>query len=130
MIILDTCAFIWMIDCPEQLSPRAKVSIQKHYGSLAVLPISIWEIAIKVNSGGLVIKSGASPFEWYKDALSEYEIKEISLSARILCASAKLPPIHRDPCDRMIIAGAMEYHCPVVTADKTIPLYPEVNVIW
>jgi PIN domain nuclease of toxin-antitoxin system len=41
-----------------------------------------------------------------------------------------LPPVHRDPCDRMIVAAALRHRLAIVTADTTIPRYPQVQAIW
>lgn len=48
----------------------------------------------------------------------------------ILLDTCALPPIHADPCDRLIIATAQEQSLPIVTADTIIPRYPEIRVIW
>lgn len=130
MIILDTCALVWLVDSPSELSANAVESIRKNSGSTAVLPISAWEIALKVRNGGILMRHSLSPYEWYREVLEDYGLVEIPLDAKILCASAKLEFIHRDPCDRMIIAAAIEHRSPVVTADQTFLKYPGVKVIW
>lgn len=130
MIILDTCAFVWLVDSPGNLSRKAIEAIEGQNGALAVLPISAWEIAIKCRQGGILMKKGIHPLEWYNDSVKDYGLHEISLNAGLLCASASLPFIHRDPCDRMIIAAAIGYKCPIITADRIFSKYPELQVIW
>lgn len=130
MIILDTCALVWLIDSPKNLSLKAIAAIERQSNTLAVLPISAWEIAVKSRQGGILMGKKISPVEWYNEAVKDYGLNEISLSASLLCVSANLPMIHRDPCDRMIIAAAIEQKCPVVTADKIFKQYSEIEVIW
>lgn len=130
MIVLDTCALVWLVDSPAELSDNAIEAIRKNSGSTAVLPISAWEIALKVRNGGILMRHSMSPYEWYREVLEDYGLVEIPLDAKILCASAKLEFIHRDPCDRMIIAAAIEHRSPVVTADQTFRKYPGLKVIW
>lgn len=130
MIVLDTCALVWLVDSPADLSDNAIESIRKNSGSTAVLPISAWEIALKVGNGGILMRHGISPYEWYREVLEDYGLTEIPLDAKILCASAKLEFIHRDPCDRMIIAAAIVHRSAVVTADQTFRKYPGLKVIW
>ena len=130
MIILDTCAFVWLIDSPKNLSDKAVRAIEEQSETLAVLPISAWEIALKCGQRGIVISKGRMPLEWYNEAVHNYGIQEIPLTASLLCESAKLPLIHRDPCDRMIIAAAIMHRCPIITADKIFGKYPNLSVIW
>jgi len=62
--------------------------------------------------------------------IDRYGMREIPLDAELLCASVALPWIHRDPCDRMLVAAALRNRMPIITADTTIPTYPGVRVIW
>ena len=59
-----------------------------------------------------------------------YRLAEISVDAAVAARSARLPAIHKDPCDRIIVATAMIHHLPIVTPDTTIPQYPHVKTIW
>lgn len=130
MILLDTCALVWMTNQPSSLSAEASKAIRRSADALAVVPISAWEIAIKCRDGGLRLSGRLTPQEWYAETVRRYGLYEIPLDARVLCESVALPPIHRDPCDRMIIAAAQHHGLPIVTADTTIPRYPDVRVIW
>ena len=130
MIILDTCALVWLVDSPAELSGNAIEAIRKNSDATAVLPISAWEIALKVRNGSILMRHSISPYEWYREVLEDYSLIELPLDAKILCASARLDFIHRDPCDRMIIAAAIEHKSSVVTADQTFWKYPGVKVIW
>ena len=61
-----------------------------------------------------------SPQEWYAEVVRRYGLHEIALDARVLCESVALPPVHRDPCDRMIIAAAKVFD--VEPIPKTVSL--------
>ena len=130
MIILDTCALIWLTNKPDLLSPKAANMIRRKADALAVVPISAWEVALKINNGTLQLHGTLSPLKWYHEVVSRYGICEIPLDAALLCASAGLPLIHRDPCDRMIVAAAITNHAAIITADANIPKYPGVKVVW
>lgn len=130
MILLDTCALVWMTNQPDLLSPKAADAIRRNADAIAVVAISAWEVAIKCRAGGLVLSARYSPQEWYAEAVRRYGLHEIPLDSHVLCESVTLPPIHRDPCDRMIIAAARRHCLPIITADTTMPRYPEVSVIW
>lgn len=128
MIILDTCAFLWLNVDPGRLSAKARRAVA--VGPLAMVAISAWEIAIKVESGKLLLPGTMSPAEFVTMAMAHSDIHELSLDVATLCAAAALPRIHRDPCDRMIIAAAMRHEAPIVTADPLIGQYPGTKVIW
>lgn len=51
-------------------------------------------------------------------------------TAPCICAAVALPPLHRDPCDRMIIAAALSHKLAIITADRVIPTYPGVKTVW
>jgi PIN domain nuclease of toxin-antitoxin system len=90
--------------------------------------ISAFEIVLKNRLGKLVLPLTAE--EWYHKAIEGYAIEEISVSSAIAVKSASLPFIHKDPCDRIIIATASEHKMPIITADKIIARYPGIKVIW
>ena len=130
MIILDTCALMWLVNSPADISIPAATAIRAQARELAVVPISAWEVAVKTANGGLQLPGGVDPFSWYRTARERYGLREIPLSASLLCRAAALPPIHRDPSDPMIIAAAIESRLPVVTADPVFGRYPGVTVVW
>ena len=57
-------------------------------------------------------------------------IREIPVDGRCASLAAALSPIHRDPCDRMVIAAAQLHGMPILTPDAFIASYPGVQVIW
>lgn len=130
MIILDTCALVWLVDSPSNLSGKAIDAIREHSSSLSVVPISAWEIAVKAATGRILMKKTMSPLRWYEESVEEFGLDEIHLDAGLLCASATLPLIHRDPCDRMIIAAAITHQCPVITADRIFKKYKDIRIVW
>jgi PIN domain nuclease of toxin-antitoxin system len=85
-------------------------------------------VAIKAASGRLRLKE--PPARWFHAMLERHELREVPLEAGIACAAAALPPIHRDPVDRVIVALAQALALPVVTSDEHIARYPGVTTIW
>ncbi len=65
----------------------------------------------------------APPREWISEILRHHQIDIIGLNLDICIKATELPPIHRDPCDRFIIAKALIRKIPVVTADKRFARY-------
>lgn len=128
MIILDTCALLWLVIEPERFSERAKSLISTHRAGLAVSAISAFEIAIKARKRKLDL--GVSAGEWWRTALAHHGISSIPVSDEIALASVALPPHHHDPADRIIIATAEAHRAPVITSDAAFKSYGCISVEW
>ncbi len=83
--------------------------------------ISGYEIAIKHQKGKL--KLPALPAHWIEELAQRYVLTELTIDAALCFAAADLPPHHRDPFDRFIIAGAQRLGCSVVTIDPVFARY-------
>jgi PIN domain nuclease of toxin-antitoxin system len=128
MALLDTCTLLWLAADQASLSGPAVAAIRSAKGNLAVCAISAFEIAVKHARKKLVLP--LPPDQWYAKALAAHGIREIPVDGRCALLAAVLPPIHRDPCDRFLIATATLHGLPIVTADANIARYPGVRVIW
>ena len=128
MLLLDTCALLWLSDDQGKLSQVARQLIVRHAGSLFVSAASGFEIARKQSQGKLDLPLPAE--EWYPQAIASHGLAEIPLTGEILIRAAHLPMIHRDPCDRFILATALLKDMTLVTADTVMPQYPGVKVVW
>lgn len=128
MILLDTCALLWLAADQERLSPRAREAIREHAGELFVSSISAFEIAIKARRGK--IEFPMEPGVWFKEVLDHHGLLEISVDGEIAARAVALPPLHNDPCDRFIIATALQHRMAVVTGDPFFAQYEGVRVIW
>lgn len=121
MILLDTCALLWLAAGEHaQLTPKTLQLIDESE-LVCVSAISGFEIAIKAVAGKLVLPS--NPQEWLREIIAFHDIMTLDLSLEICGMSACLPAIHKDPCDRFIIATAMVHHMPVVTKDARFEGY-------
>lgn len=128
MILLDTCAFLWLVTNYRKLSSAAIDAIE-NCDRLGVSPITALEIAIKHRTGKITLPhSDAS--QWYQEVITHWELREEELNSKILIDSALLPMVHKDPFDRIIVATALLQGASIITADETIGRYPDVNVIW
>lgn len=128
MYLLDTHVLLWLADRQEELSPEARAAIAKAAGNLFISSITGFEIAVKAERGGLVLSR--RPGDWIRDALSLHGVVEIPVTCEIGTLAAALPPIHRDPCDRIIIATARIHDLTIITKDTIIPSYPDVRTLW
>jgi len=128
VILLDTCVLIWLADDQDKLSEPARKAMRANVGGLFVSSATAFEISLKWAIGRLKLPGDGEV--WYRDALRLHGLKEIPLDGRCAALAGRLPFLHRDPCDRFIIATAGIHRMPIVTPDPIIRRYPDVRVIW
>jgi PIN domain nuclease of toxin-antitoxin system len=128
MLLFDTHAFVWLASDPKELSLPAKRAIQDNADSLYISSISALEIAILVKRNRLVLP--LEPAEFIDRALKQHRIHEIPVDRSIAIASTVLPDVHNDPFDRIIIATARLNGMSIVSRDRLLRSYPEVEIIW
>jgi PIN domain nuclease of toxin-antitoxin system len=131
MIVLDTHVWLWWLHDPAKLSPAAEKLIQQEQasGALILSSISVWEVAIKVQSGKLAIPLDIH--RWYELAKSYPATVIEPLSPIDAIASTQLPgDFHKDPADRIIVSLARRLAVPLVTCDTKILDYPHVITVW
>ena len=125
MIILDTCALLWLAAGVDRISDGVRRRIDEE-AIVAVSAISAFEVGLKYRTGKLVLPVPPGP--WWYGATKHHRLDVIPVSDEINLKATELPPVHRDPADRFIIATALVRSAPVVTADERFSRYG-VNVI-
>ncbi|MFH1983487.1 MAG: type II toxin-antitoxin system VapC family toxin [Pseudomonadota bacterium] len=124
-MLLDTCALIWLATGSDRLSSQALERIATA-GAAYVSSISGFEVAHTADRGKIQLP--LPPRHWYQRALSQHALTEIPIDGDIAALSVGLPKIHKDPCDRFIIATAKRHGLTIVTADRLFLRY-DVPVI-
>ena len=119
-LLLDTHVFIWTLDDDPKLSAAAWSMIETA-DAVYVSSASIWEAAIKYQLG----KINVAP-ERLLEAVTPSGFLELAVNSRHAAAVAHLPPIHRDPFDRLLIAQAISEPLHFLTADSQLPQYSEL----
>lgn len=116
-LLLDTHAFLWWLSDDPALGAEVRKMIGEPRNQVLVSAASIWEISIKQAKGML---EAPEDFE----ALVEDEgFTKLPISLFHGQQAGKLPEIHRDPFDRMLIAQAQAEGLELITADGVIPQY-------
>lgn len=88
---------------------------------VAVSAASLWEIAVKQALGKLRLPALAR--DWLPGELERSGFTPLSITARHALSAGALPPHHRDPFDRMLVAQALEESLTLVTSDATLAVY-------
>jgi PIN domain nuclease of toxin-antitoxin system len=121
--LLDTHALLWSVGDDRQLSPTVHELLKSGEVATYVSAASIWEVAIKQAAGRL--RAPANLLE----EVARASFIELGISFAHAQAAGALPPHHRDPFDRMIVAQARSEGFTVITRDPRIAAY-DVSVLW
>lgn len=124
-ILIDTQAFIWMMNASNRLSVAALHSITLPNVQLCVSIATPWEMAIKVSIGKLRLGKPIQEIVEKYGTLLHF----LPIQAHHLAIVETLPLHHRDPFDRIIIAQAIAENIPVVSSDAAFDDY-SVQRIW
>ena len=127
-LLFDTHTFIWWSCNPEKLPPNLLSILIKPANTLYLSTASTWEIQIKIGIGKLSFKE-----DWAKIVAREIEtnsIQILQINLEHTFALKKLPPIHKDPFDRMLIAQVLTENFTIATNDSLIQQYPGIQTIW
>ncbi|NLD91743.1 MAG: type II toxin-antitoxin system VapC family toxin [Fibrobacter sp.] len=119
-LILDTCAILWLASEAKEISKDTLFKIDSAE-LVMISPISIWEISLKVEKGGIVLPIEIN--EWVERVIENHNLIVVPLDTKVMICSCKLPWYHNDPADRFIIATAIQENATVVTADKRFKDY-------
>jgi PIN domain nuclease of toxin-antitoxin system len=125
-LLLDTHTLIWFFNGDLLLSEKAKQSILEIQNRKFVSIVSVWEIAIKISLNKLAFGGKTKGF---LDLINSNGFELLSVDKNYILELEKLPFIHRDPFDRLLIATAVAEKMHIVTTDTNIQKY-SVNYIW
>ena len=121
-ILLDTCDFLWLIAGDSSLPQKTTQAVRDPQNEVFLSAASLWEILIKNERGKLPMPEPPSKFIPEQRALHGIESLAIEESSVKLLAT--LPPIHRDPFDRIIICQAIDKGMRLASSDPVIAQYP------
>ena len=117
-LLLDTHALLWALAHPGELTAEARRRLQDPSNTVFVSVASAWEMEIKRALGKLDAPADLS------EQLQRQRFTELPVRLRHTQALRGLPPLHRDPFDRLLVAQALADDLVVVTRDARIRAYP------
>ena len=125
-ILLDTHIFLWFISGDTQLSADLRDAIRNPDNEVYLSAISVWEILVKYQLGKLPLPE--HPETYLPKQRDLHQILSLALDESTVIQLAKLPPLHRDPFDRMLICQALQNGLTIATVDAAVRAY-SVNTI-
>lgn len=121
-ILLDTHIFLWFISGDTRLSTNVRDEICNLNYEVYLSIISIWEAMVKYQLGKLPLPE--HPETYLPKQRDLHQIASLVLDESSVVQLAKLPPLHRDPFDRMLLCQAMHNNLIIATVDAAIQSYP------
>ncbi len=128
MLLLDTHTFIWLSSDRSLLSKKVLDMIETETEGLFISAITATEIGLLAAADR--INTFGSCEDFLFGNIKRFGIHHVPVDVEIGLASTQLPPIHRDPFDRIIIATAHLHSMTILTKDRIIPTYPKVKAVW
>jgi PIN domain nuclease of toxin-antitoxin system len=126
-LLLDTCAFLWIATDDPHLSARARQLFSDPSNEAYLSSVSAWEIGVKHRLGRLPLP--APPDRLVPEMRAAHGIVGLPLDEESALHQARLPELHRDPFDRMLVCQAIVHGMVVLTPDELITQYP-VRAAW
>lgn len=116
-LLLDTHVFLWWLADQSKISSDARNLIEDRGNQVFVSMVVLWEISIKRSIGKLV-----APFE-LQNAVQECDFDILPIEIKHIEYSEKLPWLHRDPFDRLMISQAFIEQATILSKDPIIAQY-------
>jgi PIN domain nuclease of toxin-antitoxin system len=127
-ILLDTHTFLWWSLQPEKLPPIVMQALQDPGNRIFFSAVSSWEAQIKIGLGKLVLHESLRKIVEREIVQNNWEVLPVTLHHT--WQLEKLPPLHKDPFDRLLIAQALTENLVLATRDPLICAYPDLKTLW
>lgn len=126
-VLLDTCTFLWWATDPSQVSAKAMEVFEDPDNEVFLSAVSCWEIVVKHAAGKLRLPE--PPLKLIPACREIYGVGSLPLDEESALHAGRLPRLHSDPFDRMLICQSIMHSMPILTPDERIAQY-SVRTIW
>jgi PIN domain nuclease of toxin-antitoxin system len=123
--LLDTHVLIWAVGAPERLSDRVRKIVSS--GQIKVSAASLWEMILKKNKKDAPTPD---PVAWWDRHVTRAFVETLPIRVQHVAQLDRLPDVHHDPFDRILMAQAACEDLPIITADQAIAQYALVKTVW
>jgi PIN domain nuclease of toxin-antitoxin system len=119
-LLVDTHLLLWAAGEPQRLSKKARRLLDDPDSQLWFSAVSLWEVAIKHGLGRQDFRVDPRRL---RRGLIDNGWRELTISSEHTVATLDLPPLHKDPFDRMLVAQAQVEGLALVTSDELVARY-------
>jgi PIN domain nuclease of toxin-antitoxin system len=120
-LLLDTHLLLWAAGEPGRVSPKARKLIEDSQNELLFSAANLWEVAIK---RGLGRDDFQVDTRLLRRGLLDNGYGVLPIMSHHVVAIESLPPIHKDPFDRILVAQVIVEGITLLTTDSTVAKYP------
>ena len=121
-ILLDTCTFLWIVSDSPELSGLSRTLFRDPTNEIYLSAVSVWEISVKYALGKLPLPQ--SPEKYIPIQREKHLVDPLALDENSVLQLNRLPQLHKDPFDRMLICQAINHGMLILTPDELITQYP------
>jgi len=125
--LLDTAPLLYLMGQEDSVPPAVRRELADPKTEIFYSQISLWEIQIKYQLGKLSMSD--EPAVVLPRELARYGFTQLNLTDAAIYGLSRLPPVHKDPFDRILVVQAKLLGAMLVSPDKIFSQYP-VNVRW
>jgi PIN domain nuclease of toxin-antitoxin system len=125
-LLLDTHIFLWYINGDSRLPPVMKDAVRDPDNEAYLSVVSVWEAIIKHQLGKLPLPQ--PPEIYLPEQRRLHLIDSLGVDEESVTHLAGLPPLHRDPFDRLLVCQAIQHDLTIATVDPVVQSYP-INVL-
>ena len=126
-LLLDTCTFLWWSTGSETIPANVRHIVADPANDVWLSAVSTWEIAVKHALGRLPLPD--PPELFIPRERRRHRLRSLGLDEKSTLHLSRLPRLHGDPFDRMLICQGIEHRLSLVTPDSLIAQYA-VDTIW
>jgi PIN domain nuclease of toxin-antitoxin system len=121
-ILLDTCTFLWIVSDAPELSKLSRELFRESSNEVFLSAVSVWEISVKYALGKLNLPE--TPDKYIPLQRERHMVDSLALNENSVLHVSRLPQLHKDPFDRMLICQAIDHGMVILTPDELITQYP------
>jgi PIN domain nuclease of toxin-antitoxin system len=126
-LLLDTCTFLWIVDQRDRVPDRVLRLYESAENEIYLSAASAWEIAAKYAARRLSL--AVAPERFVPDQREAHGILSLTVDEESALHTARLPVLHRDPFDRILVGQAIVHGMTILTSDRLITQYP-ARTFW
>ncbi len=121
-ILLDTCTFLWIVSDSPELSEVSRILFREPSNEVYLSAVSVWEISVKYTLRKLPLPQ--KPEKYIPHQREKHMVDPLALDENSVLQLSRLPRLHKDPFDRMLICQAINHGMVILTPDELITQYP------
>jgi PIN domain nuclease of toxin-antitoxin system len=123
-VLTDTHSLVWALSDPGSLSAKARNILTEE--EVVTSAANLWELLLKMSKSDALL---ANPAPWWEKYVVETGIPILPIRSSHVLALGRLPGVHKDPFDRILVAQAVVENLPIISKDTVLAQYG-IAVIW